>query len=131
MRPNTWFGTPMEGELCYALRSRARREREDVEAEPWRAICPVRVRNQSKELLKFERLCLRVQYLMLFQDEREGLWASESGVTYRGDNDWSRVSHARSAPSHWAAPELVSASREHAAGGFSLRALTDGGGFFQ
>ncbi len=128
---NTWFGTPMEGELCYALRSRARRERDEVEIGPWSAICPVRVRNQSKELLKFERLCLRVQFLNLYLDRHEGLWSNESGITYRGDNDWSRLSHARGAPKHLRAAEEISPGREQAGGGFSLRALTDGGGFFQ
>jgi len=128
---NTWFGTPMDGELCYALRSRARRERQDMEAQPFRAICPVRIRNHSKELLKFERLCLRVQFLNLYSDKHEGLWGSESGVTYRGDNEWSRLSHARGAPTHLRDAEQISASRVQPSGAFSLKALTDGGGFFQ
>lgn len=128
---NTWFGTPMDGELAFAMRTRARRQVEELDFHPWRAVCPVRIRNLSKDKLTFERICLRVQYLDLYQDPREGVWANESGVTIRGDNNWSRISYARGAPNELGSPTLLAKARDEVRGGFSLKALTGAGGFFQ
>lgn len=130
---NTWFGTPMEGELAYAMRTMAKRQLEDLDFHPWRAVCPVRIKNQRKERLTFERICLHVQYLDLYQDAREGIWTNESGVTVRegSDNNWSRISYARSAPDDLKAATLLVKARDEVRGGFSLKALTGAGGFFQ
>lgn len=128
---NTWFGNPMDGELGYAMRTRARRQIQDLDFHPWRAICPVRIRNLSKDTLTFERICLRVQHLDLYVDAKEGIWANESGVTIRGDNNWSRISHARGAPPELSSPTLLAKARDEIRGGFSLKALTGAGGFFQ
>lgn len=128
---NTWFGTPTEGELCYALRTQARRKGETLDFGDWRVVCPVRVRNQSKEILTLQRLCLRLQYLSIFHHAARGLWSNESSVVFRGGDSWSRVAYARKAPA-----ELEEATRwvegvEDPQGTFLQRALTQGKGFFQ
>jgi len=129
---NSWFGTPMDGELAYAMRTLAKRQAADLDFHPWRAVCPVRVKNQSKEKLSFERICLRVQYLDLYHDPVEGIWTNDSGVTVRGgDNNWSRISYAKSAPDELKDPRLLVKARDEVRGGFSLKALTGAGGFFQ
>jgi len=129
---STWFGTPMDGELAYAMRTLAKRQVADLDFHPWRAVCPVRIKNQSKEKLSFERICLRVQYLDLYQDTRQGIWTNHSGVTVRGgENIWSRISYARSAPEELDSSSLLVKARDEVHGGFSLKALTGPGGFFQ
>lgn len=128
---NTWFGTPMEGELAYAMRTLAKRDVEDLDFHPWRAVCPVRIKNQSKEKLQFERICLRVRYLDLYHEPLQGLWANESGLTVRGDSSWSRITYGRSAPGELRHARLLEKARDEVRGGFSLKSLTGAGGFFQ
>ena len=127
----TWFGMPVEGELAYAMRTWARRESDELDFEPWRVVCPVRLKNMTKEKMMFERICIRVQYLDIYADRYKGLWTNESGVTVRGGNNWSRISYARGAPSELRHAELLLKSPDEVKGGFSLRALTGAGGIFQ
>lgn len=128
---NTWFGSPMEGELAYAMRTMARRGVEELDFHPWRAVCPVRIKNQSKEKLQFERICLRVRYLDLYHAPVFGLWANESGLTVRGDSNWSRITYSRGAPPEVKHAALLEKARDEVRGGFSLKSLTGAGGFFQ
>ena len=128
---STWFGVPVEGELAYAMRTWARRESDDLDFEPWRVVCPVRIKNMSKEKMLFERICIRVQYLDIYADAEKGLWANESGVTVRTGSNWSRISYARGAPAELRNAELMVKSPDEVKGGFSLRALTGAGGIFQ
>lgn len=129
---NTWFGTPLEGELAYVLRTRARRESDQLDFSPWRVICPVRLRNLTKELLPFDRLCMRVQHLSIYDDPAKGVWGNESGVTVRQDDkNLSRISYARGAPGELQNPELLADARMESKGGFTKRALALAGGLFE
>lgn len=128
---NTWFGTPVEGELSYALRAQARRNSGQVEACPWRVICPVRVRNQSKEILSLQRLCLRLRYLSIYTHAERGLWANESSVIFRGGDQWSRVAYAQNAPAELDDPQRWVKGEEDPQGTFLQRAITQGKGFLQ
>jgi len=128
---NTWFGAPVDGELCFAMRTLARRELERLDFRPWRVVCPVRIRNQSKETMSFERLCLRVPYLTIYEKKGKGMWANESGVTIRGEESWSRVVYARGAPPLVPDARLLAESRDESRGSFALRSLNWGKGFFQ
>lgn len=127
---NTWFGIPTDGELCYAMRTLARREGENLDFGPGRVICPVRIRNQSKEIMSFERLCLRVQYLNIYENENQRLWANESSVMVRSGEPWSRVAFASKAPAYLKHPKLLVPGTEDARGTFLIRALTEGKGWF-
>ena len=89
---NTWFGDPMAGELCYALQTRARRAVDDSEAKPHRAVCPVRIHNAHDEMLAFERLCIRVEHLTLYDGQRQ-MWTNGLSVRFRGDEQPSLVEY--------------------------------------
>lgn len=128
---NTWFGTPTDGELCYAMRTLAKREGENLDFGPARVLCPVRIRNQSKEKMSFERLCLRVQYLNIYESDHPRLWANESSVMVRSADSWSRVAFASKAPAFLKNPKLLVHGKEDAHGTFLIRALTEGKGLFQ
>lgn len=127
---NTWFGLPTDGELAYALRTRARRDAEELDLDPLRIICPVRVKNQAKELLNFERICIRPQFLSLYEDTVHGLWANESSMIVRSDQEASRVAYARNSPTNLKNPKLWQHGEEEASGTHLLRALSTGKGFF-
>lgn len=89
---NTWFGDPMSGELCYSLQTRARRAVDASQASPHRAVCPVRIRNTHEELLAFERLCIRVEHLTLYDGQRQ-MWTNGISVRFRGDEHPSLVEY--------------------------------------
>ena len=128
---NTWFGPPTDGELCYAMRTLARREGENLDFGPARVLCPVRIRNQSKEIMSFERLCLRVKYLSIYQNSNQRLWSNECSVMVRGEESWSRLAFASKAPAMLNNPTLLVPGKEDARGTFLNRALTEGKGWFQ
>ena len=124
---NTWFGKPTEGELAYAIRSNAVRDPDELEPDPWRVTCPVRIRNLSSEPLMIERLLLRVPLLTLYADPNQRLWANESGMTYRGRQEWSRMSYGRGAPSNPSRLTPLREPRMTARSTFSLWSASEGG----
>ncbi len=81
---NSWFGLPVEGQLCYALKTRARRRLEELRAAAHLAVCPVTVRNESERDLVFERLCLPAPSLRVHAGARH-LWTSRAVLGYRGE----------------------------------------------
>ena len=88
---NTWFGVDTtEGELCYAMRSTAPSQREEVIPRPHRAVCTLRLRNTAEEPLDFQRICLRVEHVTIYGTEG-CMWSSEVSVSYRGQADESKI----------------------------------------
>jgi hypothetical protein len=86
----TWFGTPLEGELCYHITTKARRDLSQITPEPYLVSCPIAIANKSAEALDFERFCFRVERLGIYQ-YNEALWADETEITYRGEEQNSDV----------------------------------------
>lgn len=87
---NSWFGDPMRGELCYSMRTSARRSLAGLPARPHRAVCPILISNRAQDQLDFERICLRVNHLNIYGSD-SGLWTSEAKVTFRGEDQESRI----------------------------------------
>jgi hypothetical protein len=75
-RPSdTWFGpSTMEGELCYAGRTHANLNFENVPLHAHRAITQIVIHNQADTQLHIERLSLPVPYLSLFESTDDILW---------------------------------------------------------
>jgi len=117
---NTWFGNVMEGELCYSMRTTAKRNFEQLMPHAHRVACPIQVRNTAKINLSVERVCLRVQYLSIFQGE-DRLWANIGRVSFRGPDEASRVIYARGAPDYEKIDHIVSEPRETPRRGFIFR----------
>ena len=65
---DTWFGSPVSGELCYAARTRAKSRMGDLPRPPHRATTPVKVINKAVETLRIEQLKLPVPNLALYCD---------------------------------------------------------------
>ena len=110
IRSNIWFGDVVSGELCYSLISRARRNVEDADHPIYKAVCPVKIRNLSKERLDIERFCVHVHHLSLYQGKHL-LWTNEVTVTFHGKEAVSKLDYARKTPSFEKALTLVTPPR--------------------
>jgi hypothetical protein len=108
---NSWFGTPTSGSLCYSMRTTARRNLERPLRRPNRAVCPVKICNKSDEPLDFQRLCVHVEFLKIFNGESH-LWTNPVSVTYRGEERGSRLDYEENAPEAAGVGELLSDSYE-------------------
>ncbi len=94
---NTWYGTLFEGQLCYAIKSRARRALEDLDNDPLRAACLFRINNQSNDPLPIEKIRILPEHLGLFQS-LERLGTSSVTVDFRGQDRGSEISYQTGAP---------------------------------
>ena len=110
---NTWFGTFLEGELCYWISSSARREIEPDPKRNFLAICPIQMANKSEIDLSIEKLCLRVANLSLFFDGKQ-LWSDETKVTYKGEEASSQIEFSGKPPIEASAAEIIAPPRSPA-----------------
>lgn len=108
---NSWFGPLSEGELCYAVKTTARLHHEELAPSVQRAVFPLEIKNASSEKLNFERLCLRPQYLSIFRGSTR-LWTGKGRISYRGEENWSRLIYASGPPDFDQADERVGKARE-------------------
>ncbi len=119
---SSWFGLPVEGVLCYALKTRARRRMEDLRTDVNLAICPVTIRNNDTASLTFERLCLRVQSLGIYAGEHH-LWTNRGSLLHRGQETMTTITFDSAPPSCDAATRMLSAPRDPHRKTFMMRAF--------
>jgi hypothetical protein len=117
---NSWFGSVTEGELCYALKTTAKLRQEDLLPHAHRVVFPLEIRNTSEEKLNFERLCLRVQNLDIYQGSTR-MWTNKGRVIYRGAENWSRIVYGRNAPDFDREEKRISTAREPMSRGTLLK----------
>jgi hypothetical protein len=108
---NTWFGEPTSGELCYALKTRALRDLDDLSNHPYMATCPVRVENQAPTDLDFQRICIRVENLHVYRGVRR-LWTNQVEVIFKGEDFSSQITVLKYAPKLEGTSERLCAARE-------------------
>lgn len=95
---DTWFGDQMGGVLCYAVKSRARRECPSSESvQSNRAICKVQITNKSTEQLHCAKFCLRLNHCHLWQ-HGGALWTSPVDVRYNGSDQLSAIDYSEQPP---------------------------------
>lgn len=95
---DTWFGTTVYGEHCYALHTLLRRRLESVEEAIHMVVCPVLIRNESSDPLIIHRFCLRVPLLSIYESQGR-LWSNQVKVINQGKDENAVVDFQRSAPS--------------------------------
>lgn len=95
---NTWFGEPVQGELCYSLNTSACGRIDAVEPKPLTAVCPIVVRNESRKPLNFERLCIRGEHLGIYE-YGDSFITSQINVIYQGGLDFSKIRYGKKRPS--------------------------------
>jgi hypothetical protein len=95
---NTWFGDPMNGELCYSLSTHARRLIEELRVSPQRAVCPFRIKNNSSEHLDFQMIAVNVEHLRLYLGP-ERLWTNEVFIDFFSRDQASQIDISDKVPS--------------------------------
>lgn len=107
---HTWFGSPIAGDLCYALDSTLDRSPIALDVG-LRAVCSVTVRNTAREDLNFERIAVHTEHLKLFSCGKR-FWTNEVTVAFRGKEEISTVAYA----ARPAAEALANERVQHVAG---------------
>jgi hypothetical protein len=126
---DTWFGpSTLEGELCYAIRTRARGRIEDMPKRTSRAITPVTIRSQSVEPVLVERVRVPLEALALYAAGNDMLWSQE--VRFELDETGTRIKFEvqRGAPREAGETTKLSKPRSPGTGLTVVRAI---GHFFQ
>jgi hypothetical protein len=104
---DTWFGNQVSGVLCYAMKSRARRECPNIDSEKTaRALCKIQIHNQSQEQLHCTKFCLRLNHCHLWQDG-SALWTSPVRVSYNGSDQLSAIDYSEKPPAEAAQASKV------------------------
>jgi hypothetical protein len=90
----TWFGEPDSGESAYSWKTTLDERPLPEETDPWIAVCPLVVRNESPENLEFKRMILRVPQLSLFSAGNR-LVTNTVTIRFRGQTQVSQVAFAK------------------------------------
>ncbi|NGP77974.1 DUF432 domain-containing protein [Balneolaceae bacterium YR4-1] len=107
----TWFGTPIEGELCFWAITKARRSLSNVERKPHMVSCPIQITNKTEEDLNFDKFCFRVERLKLFVYNEE-LWSDETRIVYQGEEQYSDINMSGRLPKGMENAKLISPPRK-------------------
>lgn len=117
---DTWWGGFMDGELAYWLPTTARREMRPDLFHAHLAVCPLLLTNRSPAYLRVEKLSFRIAHLSLFVHDGH-LWADESIVAYRGEEEGSHVEMTGRPPAEVHDAQLVTPPRIPVHKGFRAR----------
>ncbi|MFC4655283.1 MULTISPECIES: DUF432 domain-containing protein [Rheinheimera] len=99
---DTWFGPNTQaGELCYADKTQARHSKEELPARAHRAITPIRVKNNSSQMMSIEKLSLPLPFLSLYGLPDGSLWTDLVQIDHQNDAELSRLNiHKQMPPGH-------------------------------
>lgn len=116
----TWFGSREEGELCYWLTTKARRNLSEVEDKPYVINCPIWITNKASADLNFEKFCFRVERLGVYLAKGE-LWADETRIIYHGEELNSDITMTGKLPANFGKAEQLSEPRNPVSKSFATR----------
>jgi hypothetical protein len=124
-RPSdTWFGpSTREGEMCYALRTSARLELDDVPHRPHRALTELHVVNLADTALELDRLQVPLPLMSLYASGDGQLWTEIVTLERRDSDDKAELKLQRTPPARTGSPEIVARPREEASRGHLFRAF--------
>ncbi|MDX1513052.1 MAG: hypothetical protein R3174_04850 [Gammaproteobacteria bacterium] len=114
VRPSdTWFGpSTRDGELCYASKTHARLVLEDLPRQPFRAVTPLQIVNESDSEMMLERVSLPVTGLTLYASEAGELWTQSVSMRAGRDRQLASLKLKDQPPGQIENPVVVSAPRE-------------------
>ena len=125
---DTWFGSSTRvGELCYAIRTRAFPDLEELPVLAFRAITRLRIENTSHDDLELARLSLPAPNLSLWCDldqPARGLWTSYVVLRRSSDGETAEVDVVRGAPPELSRPERVAWPRQRESRNVVVRAMS-------
>ncbi len=120
---DTWYGDQIAGEFCYSLKTRARRDIEELEPKPYRVVSPLLLRNMSGGSIVCDKLCLRLAHVDFYRDG-DAIWSSEIDVKHLGKDKKDIITYASVPPKHLESPVKVAAGKPQAQETFTQRALS-------
>ena len=125
-RPSdTWFGpSTQEGEACYASRTHARLNLENLIVDPFRAITQVHIHNEAPIPLLIERLNLPVPYLSLFHTQAGNLWTETVTVVQTQGTSLAKFDIEAEPPSTPTTAKLLSVPRRNPHKGMLISAIS-------
>ena len=119
---DTWFGpSPQMGELCYASKTKAVLDKESLSRRPYRAIIPIRIKNQQPEPLVIDRINVPVPHLSLYLDEQGQFWSDPLSLTKGKGKHEVKLQILEKAPDY-AKIRFISAARFPMGGNFINKA---------
>lgn len=96
---DTWFGPNTRvGELCYANRTKARVNLQNVLLRPQRIVSAVSIRNRSSRRLDLERLKLPAPFLSVHASETGHLWTEKVTLVRESEEDEAELELSRKPP---------------------------------
>jgi len=124
-RPSdSWFGPPnRRGELCYATRTKARLNLENLPICPHRTITKILLHNGASSVLEVERINLPMPNLTLYADSDGDLWTQEVRVERDRVGTSVRVDLGKGAPPEARRPQRVARPRDSVQRSLLERAL--------
>ncbi|MBW6515023.1 MAG: DUF432 domain-containing protein [Candidatus Cloacimonetes bacterium] len=108
---NTWFGEPLTGELCYAVKSKTITNFEHRKVKVYTAICPIFIENHSPSNFFFRRISIHTEFLGIYAGQKH-LWTNQLDVKIEGDDQKSYIDFSESAPEIEKISGQLSAPRE-------------------
>jgi len=120
---DTWWGSPVDGELGYYLETRARRQILPDEFLEHVCICPVQLVNDSDTDFLVTRFALRTAYLGVYRDGSR-LWSNTTRVRYRGEALDSALDVDPDPPPETDAPEVARPPDRAMGRGFTARTFS-------
>ena len=124
-RPSdSWFGpSTIEGELCFASRTTARMNLENLPVRPHRAISVVRVKNGSAADLNIEKMKLPTPQMSVFVTAKGRYWTEGVTLERHGENEPAAVRFDQGPPDEAPDATLAAAPRSPSQRGLLTRAF--------
>jgi hypothetical protein len=119
---DTWFGpSPMKGELCYATKTAARMNLDNVPVRPHRVISVVEINNRASSTLTVEGLKIPAMHQSVYATKAGGLWTETVTLDHREDDALANVQLGEGPPRQATDAILVRGPREPMAAGVLTR----------
>jgi len=121
---DTWFGpNTLEGEVAYALKTRARVQAADMPMRTYRIITPITIRNEGQDTLLIDRMNLPVPYLSIYTANNGFLWTEPVTLVRNQGADLVSLEVGTRAPEEATSAKRLSEPRRTGEASFLVRAF--------
>ncbi len=122
---DTWFGPSTRvGELCYATKTQARNNKQDIPRRPHRAVTPVIIHNHAAELLTMDKLSIPVPFLAVYGLPDGNLWTDPLTLEHHSGHSMAKLKIGDKPPPGANTGNRLAEAREKLAKGGLVRAFT-------
>jgi hypothetical protein len=109
---DTWFGRDTcDGELCYAARTRARTNLDEINNRPHRAVTPLEIRNEGNDILSIDQLRVPLPALSLYEFN-DRLWTDTVSLIRDADESSATMTVTEAAHTQMKGRKLLAEPRE-------------------